>query len=336
MFRKSSLVVLTVLVVLSGFSFAADTDAKKPRREGSRSETRRRGPRRERWRLAVQAYSFRKFTFFEAIEKAEEAGIKYIEAYPNQRISKDIVNKDGKPVKLWYNVSADIKKQIKAKLKKHNVKLVNFGVTGLSSNEPELRQAFEFAKEMGIQTILSEPKEDNLPLIDKLAQEYKIKVGIHNHPKDSHYWNPDTVLKALKGRSKMIGASADTGHWCRSGLDPVEQIKKLKGRIVSLHLKDLKDFGTKNTHDVPYGTGTSKVKEVLEELNKQGFRGVFSIEYEHNWDNSVPEIKKCVEFFNKTKSELKPARPQRGSRGNRNRTDRTKKRPERPAETKKK
>jgi sugar phosphate isomerase/epimerase len=94
-----------------------------------------------------------------------------------------------------------------------------------------------------------------------------------------------------------------------------------------LHLKDLKDFGTKKTHDVPYGTGKSKVKEVLEELNKQGFRGVFSIEYEHNWDNSIPEIKQCVKYFNEVKSTLKPVRRERGHRGERSKPSATRKRP---------
>jgi sugar phosphate isomerase/epimerase len=306
------------VVLLSGFSFAAEKDAKK---------TRRRGAGRERWRLAVQAYSFRKFTLFEAIEKAEQCGVKYLEAYPKQVISKDIVDDKKKPVKLWVNISADIKKKIKAKLKKHNVRLVNFGVTWMFNDEKGLRTLFDFAKDMGIRTILCEPDIKNVPLIDKFAQEYKIRVGIHNHPTPSKYWNPETVLKALEGTSRYFGASADTGHWCRSGLDPVEQIKKLKGRIVSLHLKDLKDFGTKKTHDVPYGTGKSKVKEVLEELNKQGFRGVFSIEYEHNWDNSIPEIKQCVKYFNEVKSTLKPVRRERGHRGERSKPSAPRKRP---------
>lgn len=262
-------------------------------------------PTVDTWKLAVQAYSFNRFTLFEAIEKADQAGIRYIEAYPNQVINKQLVDKKGKPTKLWFNASPEIRQQIKDKLKKHNVKLVNIGVfSWMPDNEPGMRQLFDFAKDMGIETIVCEPEFKLIPLVDKLAQEYKIKAGIHNHPKPSKYWNPDIVLKALEGTSNMMGVSGDTGHWCRSGLDPVEQVKKLEGRLISFHLKDLKDFGTKNTHDVPYGTGKAKVKEVLEELDKQGFEGVFSIEYEHNWDNSLPEIKKCAEYFYAMKTKL--------------------------------
>ena len=38
--------------------------------------------------------------------------------------------------------------------------------------------------------------------------------------------------------------------------------------------------------------------KMLEILKAQGFKGYFAIEYEYNWDNSVPDIKKCIECFN--------------------------------------
>jgi sugar phosphate isomerase/epimerase len=69
----------------------------------------------------------------------------------------------------------------------------------------------------------------------------------------------------------------------------------LKGRIISAHLKDLNQMG-EGAHDVPYGTGVSDVKTVLDELKAQGFQGNISIEYEYNWDNSLPEVTKCIDF----------------------------------------
>jgi hypothetical protein len=49
-------------------------------------------------------------------------------------------------------------------------------------------------------------------------------------------------------------------------------------------------------HDVPYGTGVGRIALVLAELKKQGFEGNISVEYEYNWDHSVPEIRQCIEF----------------------------------------
>jgi sugar phosphate isomerase/epimerase len=249
------------------------------------------------WRLACQAYSFNRYTFYEAVDKTASLGLKYIEAYPGQRISKD------QPAVINENISPKDRKTVLQKLTDSGVKLVNFGVCDLSKNEGANRKVFEFAKAMGVETLTSEPPEDAMEIVDKLCGEFGINVAIHNHPKPSHYWNPDTVLKAVEGRSKRIGSCSDTGHWPRSGLNPIECLKKLEGRIISFHFKDLNQMGPE-AHDVPWGTGVCDVKGMLAEIHRQGLKAVFSIEYEHNWDNSLPEIAKCVASFDKIAEEL--------------------------------
>ena len=243
------------------------------------------------WRLGCQAYSFNRYTFFEAVDKNASLGLKWLEAYPGQKISAQIDEKMGP------GMSADAKKAVKDKLAQAGVKMVNFGVTGAN------KATFDFAKEMGIETIVSEPDPKELDAIDKLCEEYSINVALHNHPKPSRYWNYEFVLETLKNRSKRIGACADTGHWLRSDLSPLEGIKALKGRIISFHFKDLHQKG-KGAHDVPWGTGVADVKSLLTEILAQGFKGVFSIEYEYNWESSVPEIAQCVAYFDKVAAEL--------------------------------
>jgi len=247
------------------------------------------------WRLAVQCWSFNRYSFFEAVDKAKALGLHWVEGYPGQKLSKDHPNE-----KFHHDMGAEVKQLVKEKLKQANITLVNYGVVGLGNDANENRKVFAFAKEMGIETIVSEPPEEAFDLVDKLCQEYKINVAIHNHPKPSHYWNPDTVLKVCAGRSKYIGACADTGHWVRSGIEPVEALKKLEGRIISLHFKEIED-----NHDVIWGTSQARAKGLLEELDRQNFKGVFSIEYEYNWENSMPEISKCIEFFDSTAKQLR-------------------------------
>ncbi len=251
------------------------------------------------WQLSVQAYSFRMFTFFEAIDKAASMGIKNIEAYSKQHVSAD----EPKDVTTHFTMSDATKAKIKKKLDSAGVKLVAYGVIS-GKNDEEWRQIFEFAKDMGIQTLTSEPAPEFMDLVESLCEEYKINVAIHNHPAPSRYWNPEAVLEAVKGRSKRIGSCADIGHWLRSGLDPLECVKKLEGRIVSSHFKDLNKKEAPNTdkkdrtaHDVPWGTGVANVFGILEEFKRQGMTGVFSAEYEHNWENSVPEIKQSADYF---------------------------------------
>ena len=254
------------------------------------------------WHLGCQAYSFNRFTFFEAVDKVHSLGLNYIEMYGGQTL-----NADKPDVKTGPGMSAEDRALVKAKLAECNIKLVAYGVTSLPNDEAQSREVFDFAKDMGIQVITSEPTRDAFDLIDKLCQEYDISVALHNHPRPSPYWNPDTVLQVCEGRSKYIGACADTGHWMRSGIDPLEALKKLEGRIVSFHLKDLNAMD-KKAHDVPWGTGEANVKALLEEIHRQGIEAVFSIEYEHNWENSVPEIAQCVAYFDEVAAELAAAK----------------------------
>ena len=250
------------------------------------------------WRLGCQAYSFNRFSFFEAIDKVASLGLHCIEAYNGQLLSVELGDATFGP-----DMSAEMKAAVKVKLYDSDVRLLNYGVVGLSADEAASRKVFDFAREMGIETICAEPPEEAFDLIEKLADEYAINVAIHNHPKPSHYWNPEKILEVTEGRSRRIGACADTGHWMRSGIDPVDALKKLEGRIVSFHFKDLNDYGPE-AHDVPWGTGKGNVRAILTEVKRQGLSPVFSIEYEHNWQNSLPEIAESVAYFNKVAEEL--------------------------------
>jgi sugar phosphate isomerase/epimerase len=141
---------------------------------------------------------------------------------------------------------------------------------------------------------------NQLDIIEKLVKEFDIRVGIHEHGRranDDSYkvWDPKYVLSVVKDRDPRMGACADTGHWATSGIKPLDAIKLLRGRIVSLHLKERTEIG-KQLPDAIYGTGVSDIAGILAELKKQGFDGHISIEYENNWDHSVPDVAQCIGF----------------------------------------
>lgn len=245
--------------------------------------------------IGCQAYSFNRFSAFEAIEKCASAGGVVIEFYPGQALSKEQPG-----LKVDHNAGDEVIQKLQDKLKQHRMMAVNYGVVGLPNDEKECRKVFEFAKKMGIPAVTSEPAPEALDLIEKLVKEFDIKVGIHNHPRranDPNYklWDPGYVLSLVKDRDPRMGSAADTGHWIRSDIKPVEALQILKGRIISSHMKDLNQFGP-DAHDVPYGTGVANIPSILNELRRQGFDGNISIEYEYNWDNSVPEIAQCIGF----------------------------------------
>lgn len=181
-----------------------------------------------------------------------------------------------------------------------------------AKDEAALRKQFEFCKEMGIKTAVGEPDPKALDLIEKLADEYEINVALHNHPqypkkhpknKTYIYWSPEKVMGALEDRSKRIGTCADTGHWVRSKLDPIAGLKTYEPRQMTLHLKDV-DKVAPDAHDVIWGTGVGDITGQLTELDRQGFAGVLTIEYEANWENNIPDIRKCISFYNQVCGQL--------------------------------
>jgi len=298
--RKLSLLTAAVLVGTSVFAQDAADIANPAAKLG--------------WQLAIHAYTFRKFSVFECIDKTAALGLKYMSLSGG-------LNLGGTNTVTTVQISDKDAEAIQKAAAAKGIKLVNIGVVKLPPNEAESRKVFEFAQKLGIDTLVAEPELAALDTVEKLCKEYNIKVAIHDHPKPSHYWNPDTVLEAVKGRTPLMGACADTGHWLRSGLDPVECLKKLEGRVICLHFKDLvaeepkaqahaqatgkkKESEATAMHDVPWGTGVGNLKAQMAELKRQHFHGAFCVEYEYHWDNSMPEIAKCVKFFNATCAEL--------------------------------
>ncbi len=193
-------------------------------------------------------------------------------------------------------MDAATRQAVKKLVKDKGLTIVAYGVVTPKSDE-DWTALFEFAKDMGVININSEPSAAQVPLVRKLAEQYKITVALHNHPKPSRYWHPDTVLAAIGG-SKYMASCADIGHWVRSGLDPVACLKQLEGHVRGMHFKDVKkDTPDGRYHDVIWGTGDCKVDQVIAEMKRQKFKGPISVEYEYHWENNGPEIAESVKNF---------------------------------------
>jgi len=240
--------------------------------------------------IAVQCWSFKKFTLFEAIEKSSQAGAQAVEIYAGQLLSPEKKN-----IKVGHEMPAEEIAAMQAHAKKHNIAIVNFGVVNVPNNEAEARKMFEFGKTLGLYGITTE-SIGSLDVLEKLSKEYDIKVCFHNHPRPTALWNPDTILTALKGRDSNVGFCADLGHWASSGLDPLEVIKKIAPHVHAFHMKDRSSI-EKRTDEEIFGKGIINLSAILDEVGKHGFKGNVSIEYEHNWDNNVPDITQCVSYL---------------------------------------
>ncbi len=273
-FQKAGIFMLTVCLAFHMNSSLAQSDNKAVT---------------DNWQIGIQTWTFRMFTLQEALEKADSAGIKSVEAFWGQPLGKELTDSFG------IRMSEQGKSALKDMLKAKGMSIVAMGVISPPTREQWV-MAFDLAKEFGLSYITSEPRKEHWDMIDSLAGQYQIKVAIHEHARPNRYWHPDSVLAAIKGRPNLA-CCADLGHWARSGLDPVECLKKLEGHVIGVHLKDIKTFNDVRAADVPVGKGVINYPAVFDELARQRFKGMLSIEQESNWYHSLPEVTNTVKFY---------------------------------------
>jgi sugar phosphate isomerase/epimerase len=254
------------------------------------------------FRAGCASYTFNRFTAYEAVEKTSQAGGTVIEFLPGQTLSPT------DPAKISPDLTDAQINALLGHLKENRVVATSY-YTDIPKDEDQARKVFEFARRMKLQTLTTE-SDGSINTIEKLVKEFNIGVGFHEHaknPNDPNYklWDPQFVYELVKDRDVRIGACADTGHWATSGLVPLDALKILDGRIVSLHLKDRKEIGHQTTDQI-LGLGLADIAGILQELRRKKFDGCIYIEYEANWDNSVPDVKHCLDFIRKNSRPSNP------------------------------
>ncbi|MCX6897442.1 MAG: ThuA domain-containing protein [Verrucomicrobia bacterium] len=253
------------------------------------------------WRLGIEAYTFHKFTLFETIEKTAQLGLPFMGGLSFQKVSKEI------PKNFDPQLTDAELRQIRLKLDAAGVRLLTYYIHNIPGDEAGCRRVFEFGRKIGIETFMSEPAPEALDTIGKFCDAYDINVAIHNHDQKGSplYWQPEGVLKACEGRTKHLGACGDLGYWMRAGIDPLKALRTLKDRLITVQMHDLNELMAEG-HDVPWGTGVGKTEEFLREMHRLGIKPtMFGLEYSYNWLDSLPEITRCVEFFNDVSLKLK-------------------------------
>lgn len=246
------------------------------------------------WNFGIAAYTFKNNTLFETIEKVDELGLAYVGGLNVQTVSADI------PKKFDHHLSDWEIRQVRRKLEAHGITMLTYFVFDIPGDEAECRRIFEFGKKMGIRAFISEPKLEDLDTIEQFCEEYQIKLAIHNHGSrlSPVYMYPEKIAELAKGRSPLIGAACDFGHWAKEGIDPYEAVKILGDRVITIQMHDQSQINAEG-HNVPWGTGAVELDKILQFLKDGKIQPVmFGLEYSYDWDNSWQAIRESIGFFN--------------------------------------
>lgn len=252
------------------------------------------------WRLGVTAYTFHRYPLLETIEKTDQLGVAYLGGLDFQKVSKDIDK----------NFNADLTdeelKTIRLKLDDAGVRMVTCFYSVIPGDEEGCRKVFEFARKMGIETLISEPPLEALDTIERFCDEYDVFLAIHNHDQKAspNYWSPEAIMNVCEDRGSHIGVCADIGYWMRSGIDPVAAVSTIGQRLFVVQMHDLHELGPEG-HDVPWGTGVGRTRAFLEEIHRLGLKPrMFGLEYSYDWEDSMPEVEQSARFFDQVALDL--------------------------------
>src|SRR5215475_11720910 len=235
-------------------------------------------------KIGVATYTMRELPIEEAIKGVQRVGLKYVSI-------KNVKNH------IDLSHSPEERKQRAAMFRDAGLIPLSVGNVSMRSGEAEIRKAFEYARDIGVPTIVCAPSLEAIPLLDKMVKEFDIRLAIHNHgPEDKGFFpSPFDVMRAVEKFDQRIGLCIDVGHTARAGVDPAESILKCQERLYDLHMKDISALGDKNT-PIEGGRGILDSKSILAALLKIRFQGLVGFEYEKDAKDPVPGLAESVGY----------------------------------------
>jgi inosose dehydratase len=246
------------------------------------------GPATDPWlglKIGVASYSFSKLPLDATIQGIRRVGVHYVSI---------------KDAHLPLKSTADQRKAVVAKFRDAGITPLSCGVIGLKGGESELRNAFEYARDAGIPTIVCAPTPEVLPALEPLVKEFDIKLAIHNHgPEDKSFPSPLDVWEAVQKLDQRIGLCIDVGHTARCGVEPVQAIQTCSARLYDVHLKDLSSREAK-ARAVEVGRGVLDIRGILKALRDVHFEGHVGLEHEKDMNDPLPGVAESIGYIRGT------------------------------------
>jgi inosose dehydratase len=252
-----------------------------------KTEAAQNGAMTDPWRglkIGVATYTFREWPIEETIKGLQRVGMKYISI-------KNVKNH------IDLSHTSEERKQRAQMFRAAGLVPLSVGNVSMRGSDEDIRKGFEYAKDVGVTTIVCAPRRDAIPLLDKLVKEFDIKLAIHNHgPEDKGFFpSPYDAMDLISKYDKRIGLCIDVGHTLRAGVDPAESIIKCKDRLYDLHLKDISALGNKNT-PIEGGRGILDLGAVLKALKKINYQGLAGYEYEKDGKDPLPGLSETIGY----------------------------------------
>jgi inosose dehydratase len=233
------------------------------------------------FKAGVASYTLRKLPLEGAIRSIQRVGLRYVSI---------------KDFHLPLKSTPEERRSVAARFKEAGITPLSCGNITMENDAANVRRAFEYARDVGVPTIVCSPHPDSMAILDAMVKEFDIRLAIHNHgPEDKRFPSPYDVWKAVERYDRRIGLCIDVGHTARAKVDPAEAIRRCRERLYDLHIKDI-DSTAPDGKTVEGGRGVLDLGSILRALLQVGYSHLLSFEYEKDEDDPLPGLAETVGY----------------------------------------
>jgi sugar phosphate isomerase/epimerase len=200
-------------------------------------------------------------------------------------------------LKQWRtSVSMDRFKSLRKMYNDAGVTIYAWKALNPNMSDEEFEYVFNVAEALGCtHTTLELPTDPaQLKRIGAFAEKRKIYAAYHTHTQANM-----TAFDQAFAASKANMSNVDLGHYVAGpGESPIPFLRKFHDRISSVHLKD-RQTPAHGAGNVPWGTGDTPLKEILQLMKKEKYTFPAAIELEYDvppGSDAVKEVGRCLEF----------------------------------------
>ena len=238
--------------------------------------------------MGVHGASLRAFPNREAAEMVANLELHWLELTAAQVRLEDVARgPDTGPAAARQEI-----RELRELLEGVDIRPSAFGPIRLTGDQAANRDLFQRAQSLGIRNLTCIPELSALDGLEGLADEFTIRLAIHNNATGAPFDTIADVLSAVEGRGPNVGACLDLGNALRGSEDPAEAVRRLGSRLFGIHLKDV-SARDPDSEVIVLGQGFLDVPAFFAAVRDVGFPadGALSLEYLEKPDDPLPGIR---------------------------------------------